>query len=231
MQTIDYVSTTAPDSLTSGALFEPATSHNIAPSAGTTWMSAVAGIAVATASFAPGYITIDADPGTSTPRIAGRMAAGQFGSLDPFALPLLVWSERSNTRQGTMAAPSEHAAAARNATTSSTEDLVEALHNETGLTWQQLGRVVGVSPRSLHLWARGGAVSSKNIERLALARTLLVDALPGLTADQRRVELFTRRDGDAVLFESAVSAVGGDHVPLRQRAYRAIELVVANEAE
>jgi len=43
---------------------------------------------------------------------------------------------------------------------------VSWLHDSSGLTWEQLGRALGVSRRAVHLWATGGRINSINAEHL-----------------------------------------------------------------
>lgn len=66
--------------------------------------------------------------------------------------------------------------------------LVGRLRNTSGLTWDQLARLFGVSRRALHLWASGGRMNAANYERLAHLLQA-VDALPGFTPAQRRAAL------------------------------------------
>jgi DNA-binding transcriptional regulator YiaG len=69
------------------------------------------------------------------------------------------------------------------------------LHEQSGLTWDQLGRLFGVSRRTVHLWASGAGMNAANAETLANL-TRLVDATPGRTAAQRRAALLLPdRDG------------------------------------
>ncbi len=44
---------------------------------------------------------------------------------------------------------------------------VRALYGQSGLTWNQVARMFGVSRRSVHAWARGGRMNARNSERLA----------------------------------------------------------------
>jgi hypothetical protein len=43
---------------------------------------------------------------------------------------------------------------------------VSWLHDASGLTWDQLGRALGVSRRAVHMWATGGRINSTNAEHL-----------------------------------------------------------------
>jgi DNA-binding XRE family transcriptional regulator len=57
-----------------------------------------------------------------------------------------------------IARPSEEPAAR------STSDIVRELHAKSGLTWEQLGRLIGVSRRAVHLWAAGGRINARHLE-------------------------------------------------------------------
>lgn len=69
-----------------------------------------------------------------------------------------------------------------------TASLVRTLREESGLTWDQLGRFFGVSRRAVHLWANGGGMNSINLEHL---HRLLAEvrALPASTSETRRSAL------------------------------------------
>lgn len=66
--------------------------------------------------------------------------------------------------------------------------LVTALHDESGLTWEQLARMLGVTRRSLHSWAAGTRISNVNLESVSRALSQ-VRALKGRTPEDRRNEL------------------------------------------
>lgn len=71
-------------------------------------------------------------------------------------------------------------------------DNVKALRELTGLTWEQIARLFGVSRRSVHLWAAGGKLSAANEELLAE----VVDIIRGIEAsspERVRHELFRVR--------------------------------------
>jgi DNA-binding transcriptional regulator YiaG len=66
--------------------------------------------------------------------------------------------------------------------------IAEARHI-SGLTWDELARVMSASRRSLHLWANGGAINAVNEERLAR----LLGALRAIdrgTGSANRVAIF-----------------------------------------
>lgn len=45
---------------------------------------------------------------------------------------------------------------------------VRSLHRRSGLTWEELANVFGVSRRTLHNWSTGGQVSASNAQTIAL---------------------------------------------------------------
>ncbi len=70
----------------------------------------------------------------------------------------------------------------------SERDGVRWLHDESGLTWDQLGRLFGVSRRTVHLWASGSGMNAVNAETLYdLIR--LVSSAEGASPRERRVAL------------------------------------------
>lgn len=70
---------------------------------------------------------------------------------------------------------------------------IQRLREGAGLTWDQTGKLFGVSRRAVHLWATGGRMNGANIERLGR----LEAALYGLGADPdtRRLALFDGSHG------------------------------------
>jgi DNA-binding transcriptional regulator YiaG len=46
-------------------------------------------------------------------------------------------------------------------------EAVKSLRQESGLTWDQLGRLFGVSRRAMHLWAGGGRMNAAHTEALS----------------------------------------------------------------
>lgn len=84
------------------------------------------------------------------------------------------------------------------------------LHEESGLTWDQLSRALGVSRRSVHLWASGRKLSASNLERLTQVYGV-VRELPWSTSSDRLRELFRYREGMPSLYDELVAgATHGD---------------------
>lgn len=67
-------------------------------------------------------------------------------------------------------------------------DDIRWIHQASGLTWEQLGRIFGVSRRAVHMWANGSRMNSANAETLA-ALVRAVKAAPTLDADACRTWL------------------------------------------
>lgn len=85
------------------------------------------------------------------------------------------------------------------AATVSEAELVRWLHEASGLTWDQLGRVFGVSRRAVHLWANGGRLNAGNAARLA-EFVQIVRELPARNAIDRRAHLLAAgRDGRSIV--------------------------------
>lgn len=68
------------------------------------------------------------------------------------------------------------------------------MKRESGLTWDQLRRLFGVSERSMHLWAGGARMNARNVERLAYLEQV-VHALGASNAEQRREALVSSPTG------------------------------------
>jgi hypothetical protein len=90
----------------------------------------------------------------------------------------------------------------------STAESVARLHVDSGLTWDQMGRLFGVSRRAVHLWASGKHMNARNIELLSTLQKLVASA-PGNSPEQRRAWLFTAGpNGDSPLDQYMASRRG-----------------------
>lgn len=65
-----------------------------------------------------------------------------------------------------------------------TSERVQQLKEGSGLTWDQIRRLFGVSLRAVHMWAGGARMNSHNLERLADLEMLVAGL--GVTPDERR---------------------------------------------
>lgn len=83
----------------------------------------------------------------------------------------------------------------------STADRIKFVHETSGLTWEQLGRLFGVSRRSVHAWAAGARLSAANAERLARVSTVVI-AHRGASPEQTRARLISPADGSPSPFDS-----------------------------
>jgi DNA-binding transcriptional regulator YiaG len=82
--------------------------------------------------------------------------------------------------------------------------LVKDFHERSGLTWDQVARMFGVSRRSVHMWVAGGKMSSANQEYLAeLSRQL--DLLPGTGPAERKLQILHSEGGQSSMFSQALS--------------------------
>lgn len=82
---------------------------------------------------------------------------------------------------------------------------VEWLHENSGLTWDQIARALGVSRRSVHLWASGGRVSSRNAEHLA-SMYAAVREVDAPHARARRDALLAHRSGRMSIYDEIASS-------------------------
>ena len=98
--------------------------------------------------------------------------------------------------------------------------IVAALKSESGLTADQLGRLLGVSRRSIHNWASGSAIASGHEEKLRELYSL-VFSIPAITPDERKSVLLDSSSGPS-LFKQFASRSGGPQrikfgVPVEER--------------
>ncbi len=91
--------------------------------------------------------------------------------------------------------PLDHARAAE-ASRSPAQQIAE-LRASTGLTTDQVGRLIGVSRRSVQNWIGGGAMSSEHEER-ASKILAIVQALPASTTAERRTALLDSSRGTSL---------------------------------
>lgn len=102
------------------------------------------------------------------------------------------WVERSEPISQTVTEPT-------------TSDLLAKIHAESGLTWEQLAKLIGVSRRSVHFWSKGGRVNAVNHEKLNRLNRCIA-ALRSNSPEGRRQELFAiRGDGGSLFAELKAS--------------------------
>ena len=92
---------------------------------------------------------------------------------------------------------------------------VRRLKNQSGLTWDQLRRLFGVSERSMHLWAGGARMNARNAERLAYLEQV-VHALGAKDADECREALVSSPSGRgrSILQKLAMTAGQSERVDI-----------------
>jgi len=103
------------------------------------------------------------------------------------------------TRPAVHSAPAAQMAQERPTWTTGT--IVQELREKSGLTWDQLGRLLGVSRRAVHLWAAGGRMNARHLEVVTKLYGI-VASLPAADASQRRMLLFKTRQGMPSIFEA-----------------------------
>ena len=69
-------------------------------------------------------------------------------------------------------------------------EAVRSLRTESGLTWDQLGKLFGVSRRAMHLWANGGKMNAAHAEALSTILEV-VRRQPGSDSTSRREALLS----------------------------------------
>lgn len=99
-----------------------------------------------------------------------------------------------------------------------TESIAE-LHEDSGLDWEELALLFGVSRNALHLWARGGRVSPHHVARLDQL-TQVVAGLRAHTPAGRRLELYLHPGGQRSLMEQLLAEVGPKGAPLHLAAHQ-----------
>jgi transcriptional regulator with XRE-family HTH domain len=93
-----------------------------------------------------------------------------------------------------------------------TSSQIRKLHELSGLTWEQISRMMGVSRRAVHSWASGARVNGANAERLSSLLSV-VAGLDARTSAGRRALLFAPRDAKSSIFdEFRLSSRHGERV-------------------
>jgi len=99
---------------------------------------------------------------------------------------------------------------------------VRWLHENSGLTWDQLGKLFGVSRRTVHLWANGARMNAPNAEALAQA-VRMVRQVAGQTPEDRRAAILAQTDGRTSLFEAFAASRRHSHELINAPAFRAAD--------
>jgi transcriptional regulator with XRE-family HTH domain len=82
----------------------------------------------------------------------------------------------------------------------STAAQVIRVHEVSGLTWEQLARLLGVSRRTLHSWASGARVASGNLERLSTVAAFIEPRIAN-SPEENRVWLVSPRGAGPSRFD------------------------------
>lgn len=102
--------------------------------------------------------------------------------------------------------------------------LVKNIHDESGLTWEQLSKTLGVSRRSVHLWASGGRMNARHIELMSdLAR--LVRSAPVASPAGVRAWLLASDSGEPSPLEAFKLQHRRGDTPVSGVGYTASQLI------
>lgn len=137
-------------------------------------------------------------------------------------LPTFQWTttpvigEPSQVRAVDGAAPSDqtHSGAAKldgargNGTSKSSAQRIAQLRVLSGLTTDQVGRLFGVSRRSVHNWINGNAMAPQHEERAARILAM-IQALPGSAPEERRAALLDSSKGTSLFHQLAATRQEG----------------------
>jgi hypothetical protein len=90
--------------------------------------------------------------------------------------------------------------------TRSQEDVLGRIKSASGLTWEQIARLVGVKRRSIHNWLNGGTIASEHEERLHALDSVIDAAAKGRSPHETRAWMRNRSNGASVveLFEAGM---------------------------
>lgn len=80
------------------------------------------------------------------------------------------------------------------------------LHEISGLTWDQLGKLLGVSRRAMHLWSTGGRMNSFHAERLDRILTI-IQGIEADTPSRRRDALLAPRPSGRTVYGELLAEV------------------------
>ena len=128
---------------------------------------------------------------------AGLFFGGSWGEV-----AALVESEASTSSQGSLTGSIDRDPHPKPVAASRVRQLKE----DSGLTWDQLRRLFGVSRRAVHMWAGGGRMNAQNEERLAYLEQIV--AALGVTTPAARRSLILRspRGHGRSIFQGLVSS-------------------------
>lgn len=82
--------------------------------------------------------------------------------------------------------------------TANFSEVVKSLRQESGLTWDQLGRLFGVSRRAMHLWASSGRMNAAHAEALSAILQVVRNLPESGSIDPREALLRPGADGHSL---------------------------------
>lgn len=103
-------------------------------------------------------------------------------------------------------------------------DLVQMLHDESGLTWEQLSKALSVSRRSVHLWASGGRVNARHGEMI-MRLAQLVRSAPVRQPSLVRAWLYASEPGARSPMEEFREQYRKARTPIQGTGYTSSELL------
>ena len=164
-----------------------------------------------------GHAGIRDRPPLSVIMVSGPLSVAGTSS----AQPTTIWGAPYIHESGTTAGgPGRDAVATQMETeTEATRKAVSELRRISGLTWEQLAGLFGVSRRSVHFWASGKPLNATNHERLMRVLDVIRDADRG-TARSTRAALLDSREGTTAFEMLADQRFSEARVALRGRTRR-----------
>lgn len=147
--------------------------------------------------------------------MTGGLFGTTIGSESPFGPPIFG----GRTIRGELAPMLSDTSPARTAppieTAAPRSDRAEIawIKEHSGLTWDQLGKVFGVSRRAVHMWANGGRLNETNAQRLREFGSIierLETEMPAATPEAIRARLNqVETDGYSILGRLRQERAGG----------------------
>lgn len=103
---------------------------------------------------------------------------------------------------------------------------VRSLRQRSGLTWEELARIFGVTRRTLHNWSVGGQLSATHARDLARVIALVHDVDTG-NPKTTRSSLLAPRENGTTLFDRLVVRRGNTIIPVSGPEFRPEQLLGA----
>lgn len=146
---------------------------------------------------------------TTAGLMTGPLMTGWNGSVPPIVQPAQRPFFQNAMSSDGVGAPAGLDLSSQGQDVRASDDTVAKLRVLTGLTGDQLGRLFGVSRRSIQGWIAGAPMAAPHQERLSF---LLARVAPlGTSADERKRKLLSSAAGTS-LFHQLVDEAGKDAV-------------------